>query len=389
MKTTRSTRNARATLCVPASLGVLVLASLGACTNDTQTENRGTPFVSNPSDGGASDVGASDIDAPDAGVANDAGTHTHFARFILNEIAAEGEPKDWFEVYNPSDEPIDLSRYTYTDDFADPGKALFPPSARIEPHGYYVQYLDDASPGFKLGVDEEVTIFDPALNLVDMVDWKDGDSPIGTSFGRMPNGTGPFTTLATPTPGAMNIAGGCGNDRIDGAEVCDGANLLEETCETLGFASGELRCADDCTDFDRSACVAEVSRRVVLNEVTSDGDDQIELYNDGTAPIALAGWFVADDGYDALDPTTADHLYALTEGTTIGAHGFLVLTKDIEHTFGLGRTDGVRLYDETGLLVDEVHWDQDAASPSFCRMPDGVGAFAHCDQATFGSTNTP
>ena len=45
----------------------------------------------------------------------------------------------------------------------------------------------------------------------------------------------------------------CGNGAIDGKEACDGDALNDATCESLGFASGDLSCADDCT-FDTSAC---------------------------------------------------------------------------------------------------------------------------------------
>lgn len=47
----------------------------------------------------------------------------------------------------------------------------------------------------------------------------------------------------------------CGNDMLDGREACDGVELDGQTCETLGFASGDLSCADDCT-FDTAACDA-------------------------------------------------------------------------------------------------------------------------------------
>jgi hypothetical protein len=45
----------------------------------------------------------------------------------------------------------------------------------------------------------------------------------------------------------------CGNDALDMGEECDGAELDGATCESLGFASGDLSCADDCS-FDTSAC---------------------------------------------------------------------------------------------------------------------------------------
>ena len=46
----------------------------------------------------------------------------------------------------------------------------------------------------------------------------------------------------------------CGNDTIEGDEVCDGNDLGGETCLTLGFIGGTLACANDCQGFDTSDC---------------------------------------------------------------------------------------------------------------------------------------
>jgi len=52
------------------------------------------------------------------------------------------------------------------------------------------------------------------------------------------------------------IAGGpvCGNGIIETGEVCDGANLGGETCQSQGFSGGTLSCSANCTSFDTSAC---------------------------------------------------------------------------------------------------------------------------------------
>ncbi|HOE82652.1 MAG TPA: hypothetical protein PK329_06805, partial [Myxococcota bacterium] len=47
----------------------------------------------------------------------------------------------------------------------------------------------------------------------------------------------------------------CGNGEIDRGEQCDGANLNEKTCETLGFDGGTLGCTAACL-FDTNACTA-------------------------------------------------------------------------------------------------------------------------------------
>jgi len=57
------------------------------------------------------------------------------------------------------------------------------------------------------------------------------------------------------TAGCMGIGGGCGDDMIDGMEVCDGADLAGEDCISQGFAGGALGCAGDCSGFDTAGCM--------------------------------------------------------------------------------------------------------------------------------------
>ncbi|MFN8543678.1 MAG: DUF1566 domain-containing protein [Candidatus Binatia bacterium] len=45
----------------------------------------------------------------------------------------------------------------------------------------------------------------------------------------------------------------CGDDRIDGGESCDGANLGGQSCVARGFPGGTLGCTALCT-FDESRC---------------------------------------------------------------------------------------------------------------------------------------
>ena len=55
---------------------------------------------------------------------------------------------------------------------------------------------------------------------------------------------------------AANAGGVCGNGKVEGAELCDGADLDNETCQTVGdgmYTAGTLRCNDHCT-FDLTEC---------------------------------------------------------------------------------------------------------------------------------------
>ncbi len=128
------------------------------------------------------------------------------AGLVINEIAAQGDPFDWFELYNSSDSHLALANFVVADDLLDAGKRVaFPSELVIPPGGYLQVQLDkDGWPGFALGRDEELGIWTADGVLVAEVDWDEGQADEGTSYARVPDGRGEFQTVSTPTPGAAN-----------------------------------------------------------------------------------------------------------------------------------------------------------------------------------------
>lgn len=130
---------------------------------------------------------------------------------VINEVAAAGAPHDWFELYNGTDRVIDLSGVRYTDDPLDaPAKATFRDDISIAPGAYRLVTVSDAIQGFKLGRDEVLALLSSDGVLIDIADWAAGDSPAGGSWAQVPDGSGAFETLPTPTPGAPNRDGRLG-----------------------------------------------------------------------------------------------------------------------------------------------------------------------------------
>ena len=127
-------------------------------------------------------------------------------RLIINEVAAQGDPLDWFELYNASDGPLDLMDFVIADDLTDESKRVpFPADMVIEAGEFLQIELDkDGWPGFALGRDEELGIWTADGTLVASVDWEKGQADEGTSWARLPDVTGDFQTVDTPTPGAPN-----------------------------------------------------------------------------------------------------------------------------------------------------------------------------------------
>ncbi len=128
---------------------------------------------------------------------------------VINEVAAKGDPLDWFELYNASGEEIALADFVVADDLKDAAKRVAFPAELVIPHGGYLQIeLDkDGWPGFALGGDEELGIWTADGGLVAEVDWDEGQAGEGMSFARAPDAAGEFQTVGNPTPGAANQTG--------------------------------------------------------------------------------------------------------------------------------------------------------------------------------------
>ena len=125
---------------------------------------------------------------------------------VINEVAAKGDPLDWFELHNSSEEYLALANFVFADDLTDVTKRVpFPADLVIPPDGYLQIQLDsDAWPGFALGQDEELGIWTADGAPVDQVDWAEGEAGEDTSYARLPDATGEFRTTDNPTPGAAN-----------------------------------------------------------------------------------------------------------------------------------------------------------------------------------------
>ena len=125
---------------------------------------------------------------------------------FINELAAKGVPLDWIELYNGTSDEVDLSLYWVADDLVDETKRVhFEDGTVLESGGYLrVDFDKNAWPGFKLGSDEEVGLWDMDGVLLDSVNWNQGESTAGMSLARIPDQTGSFQSVATPTPGEAN-----------------------------------------------------------------------------------------------------------------------------------------------------------------------------------------
>lgn len=172
---------------------------------------------------------------------------------VINELMAsngttlrnsQGQYEDWIEILNPTTSNIDLAGMYLTDDLSSPTHWKFPAGTVIPGGGYFLIWLDGGTAGtglhagFKLGVDgETVALFDrDGKTLIDSV--TSGRQVADVSYGRSPDGSGPWGYMTAPTPGKANS--GLYQGRVADVQYSHGRGFydlpfdLEMTCPTAG-----------------------------------------------------------------------------------------------------------------------------------------------------------
>jgi len=145
------------------------------------------------------------------------GTLVEIGDVVINEFMAsneitvadqDGEFEDWIELYNNGTQAVDLSGHYLTDDATDLTKWAFPDGTTIAANGYLIIWADEDGDqaglhaDFKLSASgESVLLVSPDLSTIDALDYPEQDTDV--SYGRFPNGTGPFQRMV-PTFNAQN-----------------------------------------------------------------------------------------------------------------------------------------------------------------------------------------
>lgn len=149
---------------------------------------------------------------------DDSGDPAGSGVLVINEVMPrnttvitdeEGEFDDWFEIYNPSSQDVDLGGFFASDSVDDPYRAELPAGLVVPGRGVLLMWCDnDVEQGsnhlpFKLkGEGEEVLLSNEEGILSDRVEF--GDLAEDLSLARIPDGDGEPVSCDAPTPGELN-----------------------------------------------------------------------------------------------------------------------------------------------------------------------------------------
>ena len=308
---------------------------------------------------------------PSPGVSNEDMQPAKIQVFI-NEVADKGTDMDpgvgcdpaadYIELYNAEPAAIDITGWKLHDDkgatHADSYiHATDHTTTSIPSKGYLLLCGEDKSvdpptfQDFKFGIgsDDTITLLDAAGVEIDTTGplTKRGDGT--TVWGRTEDGSGVFTYLTPPTPGATN----------------EGMNYKPP---------GEA-----------PAMAPPGTSTVVLNEVadkgsgdaTCDGEDWVELYNYGSEPVDIGGFHLADEkGVLHSDV----HIFPDNDAHVMQPYSFMLLCKITHFQFGIGGTDTVILLNEDKQVLDKIDLTGEGSpTKTMQRVLDGTGNWAYSE----------
>ena len=282
-----------------------------------------------------------------------------FGKLVINELVAGndnvgadefGEYDDWIEIYNGSEEPINMEGIFLSVNHGDRTKFVFPDF--VLPANEVVVVWCDNQPEqgpfhapFRLsGTGEEVGLYNQDTTSLDYVRY--GPIPDDISVGRFPNGRGPFNILI-PTFNGLNT------------------NSVQP-----GLVINEYQPANVLTVQDQ----------------WGGYDDWVEIYNASNTPINLGGYFLSDR---IGEPTQFQF-----PDTVVQPDDYLIVWCDQGlfepglHTFFKLGSDGddILLSNADTLTIDYVRFGVVTADETEGRFPNGTGSIT-CLLPTHSASN--
>ncbi len=231
------------------------------------------------------------------------------------------ESEDWFELYNPGAEPVDLSGLYVTDNPEKPDKLRLPQTV-LGPGRYLAICCCEKEdhPSVAMGISrsgETLYVYGGDRRLIAEVAVPALDSDISWAYLD-----GKWGYCLEPTPGQAN---GMILDSLDPVEV-----------GTVGLSVSELMIEGRYT------------------AVTPDGQycDFVEFHNDTDGAISLKNWYLSDDE-DDLDKWAFPDVTVAADGyllVLLGGDGQTRNDGLLQTDFSLNRREQVVLYDGSTLI---------------------------------------
>ncbi|MEP6298136.1 MAG: lamin tail domain-containing protein, partial [Ilumatobacter sp.] len=278
---------------------------------------------------------------------------------VMRDPAAVSDTSgEWFEVHNPTSDPVDLRNWSISDDGSE--RYVIRRSVVVPPLGFAViGRSGDTGVNGGVAVDlvvgsgmvlyngqDAIRLHDQHGRSIDEVRWMPSDPMPRPNGGSMSRSEASLASFG-PT---------------------DDASAWCTTSDQFGLG-------DTGTPGAANTCTPTPSHAIVINEIHRDPlalpDAQaewIELHNTGAVPIDIGGWTLRDDDVDS---------FVFPAGSVIGADGYVTAGRndaslnggiDMDVLYGIeivnfNTTDELMLFDADLAIVDRVAWTAENGFP--------------------------
>lgn len=206
------------------------------------------------------------------------------------------------------------------------------------------------------------------------------------------NSYGPFTKVAMFDDG--NHHDGQAGDGVYGVSVTVGSTDMQyyiyaENPDAVSFSPARAEYEFYSISITGELVINEfmADNKTTVADQDGDYDDWIELYNNGSEELNLAGYYLSDDAADPYQWIFPD--------TSIMAGGYLIVWADndgdqegLHANFKLSKSgETIVLSDNDMNLLDEVSYLQQKPDTTTGRYPNGTGDFIEM-LPSFGAENT-
>ena len=206
----------------------------------------------------------------------------------LNEVESNGDAVgDWVEIVNTGDAPVNIAGWKVRDAATDHPFAVVPPGTVLTPGAFHWLYTEFPPPGFGLGVDDSVTLFQAdGTTVVDAYAWSGGHA--ATTFGRCPDGTGEWQQTTVATKGSANA---CSPIRVNeiGPDWVELVNLSDADIDVAGWVIKDSGDAAPTT-LAAPSVVPAGGYLVVDLAATLDSADAVRLLDPNAKLIDSFAW---------------------------------------------------------------------------------------------------
>jgi hypothetical protein len=371
---------------------------------------------------------------------------------INNNVITDnyGNYSDWIEIKNTGTTVVDLGGMYITDNLFFPFTWQLPlgnDSTKIQPGSFLILWADGNTNqgvlhvGFQLsGGGEQVGLFNSSGNIIDTVSF--GQQVPNISFGRFPDGASNWVYFAQSTPGTTNASNylTASNYQValpnsagftqqislysniswtlsnpvswisvsPGSGSNNGTVVITTTeANTTGTDRTTLLTLSGASLADQQIEVIQYGSpslpKLVINELMADNlsfiadpsgqfDDWFEIYNYGSTPVNIGGFFLTDDlGEPTRYQVPADD----PSETTIPPYGFMLVWADgntgqgpLHTNFSLSKSgEQIGLFLNQFTAIDTVIFSQQYSNISYGRTWDASPGWTYFNVPTPGYSN--